>query len=135
MKKQDSEQDVLISVIKRDIHHITKTMERHEKCFTKAMEKYEKVAKEEREKCETRVGDMINSFNGQADNWKMACDEKFATKDEVKSIIDYVKPIKNAYEKGKDKLAGLGLFVIILLTTIALAMTGILNTIKDKLLK
>ena len=125
---QDEQQNIFLAEVKRDIHYMKQTMQRHEQCFKTAMEKYEKVAEVERAKCETRVSDMIRSFNNQADNWKQACDAKFVTKEKANPVI-------SLFEKGKNKLASLGLVIIILLGMIGLATTGVLHSIKDKLLR
>ena len=103
---EDNEQNIILAEVKKDIHYLKKAMERNE----------------------SRISDMIRSFNKQAENWKMYCDETFITKKDGDPVIDL-------FEKGKNKLASLGLVIIILLGMIGLATTGVLHSIKDKLLR
>lgn len=113
MNKQDFKQSENIAILCTEMKQVFKKLE----CLSNKIDKFD-----------YKLDNMVRSFNDDKQHMKTYVDEKFATKKEV-------LPITNAYEKGKNKLASLGLFIIILLGTIGLAATGILGTIKEKLLK
>lgn len=130
MSEKNHKQDLAILDIKKDMEFLSKTMKDTNTSIKSAMEKYGKVAEKERVKCEQRVTDMINSFNGQAENWKMACDEKFATKDEMEGA----EPIISLFGKIKEKLTMIGTITVLLFFGAAAIGLGLVDFIKHKLI-
>ena len=120
---QDEEQNTNIAVLIERFKNFENNFEKRFKDLSVKVDSFDK-----------KLGDVVRSFNDDKKHSKFYMDEKFYTKDDMKLFKKEAEPVMTLFMKTKNKLATIGVAVVIFLMLAGAASLGAVNFIKAKII-